>query len=245
MRAHRSLGSLRSLNRFLVKALAISRCPHPLLETCSEMHRWPEPLAPRGCRGEPPTGARLAHPPAGLLGEQGPRARAHTGWAAGGGSGGQTPCLASRPGHLLSSCVCSASRERKQDAFRWALGVLGLGGQLLGLAASLRPCLLPSLHLPLSPTCPAGNNPPHDLTRAWEKAGGPAGVRGTNTGKAPGSWASGPVGPPRERGPLWRHPSPSRALLHAAPAFCHVTRYLLAFCRKGAPVTPRLPLIRH
>lgn len=60
--------------------------------------------------------------------------------------------LGQLPGHLPSSCVCSAGQGRKQDAFSWALGVPGLGGQLLGLAASQRSCLLPSPALPLPAT---------------------------------------------------------------------------------------------
>ena len=116
---------------------------------------------PRGCPEEPPIQA-LARPASRLParrvrtgqapGRSRALAQAGAGWARGGGNSGHRPYLDSRPGHLPSLCVCSAGRERKQDAFRWALGVPGPGGQLLGLAPSLKNCLLPSLYLPLSTT---------------------------------------------------------------------------------------------
>lgn len=103
-------------------------CSHPT----KELRRTPSP---------PSSG----HPPANPLPASSPSERGASPWEVPGprlwrvlagqearGSGGQKPCLASCPGHLLSLCVCSVGQERKQDTFRGALGDLGLGGPAAG-----------------------------------------------------------------------------------------------------------------
>lgn len=160
----------------------------------------------------------------------GPGRRLEPGWAGGGGSSGQKPCLASRPGHLLSSCVCSASQERKQDAFRWALGVPGLGGQLLGLATSPGTCLLASLYLPLSQLPDRQVIIPSPSNVTLGQGGRPRWCARNKHWQGARELGIGPLQPPEgARPPLAASQHLQMSGLTSSQPFCHVEKYLLEF----------------
>lgn len=255
--------SLKCLAKFPVKAVSVSWSPQKLLKIHHGEHGRPaEPLhnGPRlphqeAAEGSPTSGANLPIlPPASSRSESRAGAREVTGprlrrALAGPEAEGAAGWSAAWPG-APDTChprVCSVGRERKQDAFCQALGVPGLGGQLLGLAASLRSCLLPSLYLAHSATWQAGNRLTSTLGNPGKRQAARLVCVEQTLLSCPGAPRQAPSTLEGERPPLaapWAPPNVRPCTIHTPPLFSTTAKYLLEFWQDHL-VTHSLPLRRR